>query len=416
MYKIALLYEHTSREVTALNRLKQLLENKIECKVYLFSIQFQIYELYKSNKKKAFDAIVVPYVYKEGSLNPIGKILKKNKQIIIYNLHHEQLSPPFDEPRMLPCDSISKNMVVHFVWNDRFKRKLIKLGTNDERIFITGNIRSDDLRIDSPRSIRNRFALEFNLDVKKKWIMICESWGQILSDQLMKSRILTGVKLEDMNTFNSLTDKAMKEFSKQSFELDDNIFKEYEIIYRNHPGANEGIILNPKIHKISNHSVYEWFQCVIANIARNSTTLFEADKAGILPIRYDPTKMDLYYIQEGIDQYYTITNLNDIKGIETKISTGSRSVYKEYLGECDGNSTERVASVIANTIGDSRFFFVSNDFKYDKKRYLRKCLSNIIGYIFVRSSLSMGKRIMPSLRLYNNDIPENWKSKKKKRV
>ena len=408
MYRIALLYEHTSREMISLTRLKEILQSKYGFEVYLFSIQFQVYELLQCNRKHEFDAIVLPYVYKEGSLNPIGRILKKNKHTIIYNLHHEQLSPPFDEPRMLPCDSISKNMVVHFVWNERFKNKLISTGTDDDVIFITGNIRSDDLSVSAKKISREKLAIEFHLDPQKKWILICESWGQLLSDELMDARVLTGVKKKDMDEFNNLTAKALKEFSRQSFELDNTIFDHYEIIYRNHPGAKDNIELNRKIHKISEYSVYDWFHCVVANKARHSTTLFEAEKAGIHAIRYDPTGMDLYYVQEGINKYQTINHLNEIIGIETNESR-KHNVFEEYLGCCDGKCTERVALGIANSIGCERYTFNPTVFKYNKKRYLRKCFSNILGKMIIKISPHLGERIMPSLRLYKNDIPEEWK-------
>lgn len=126
MKTIIIFYEHIARELEACESLKRELELIGDLDVYIYSLHFQIYDAMKLKKTKKIDMIIMPYVYKKSSLYPIGAFLNSNSRPYIVNFHHEQIGAEYNEERLFPIDNYSKNTVIHLVWTEEFKNKLIK--------------------------------------------------------------------------------------------------------------------------------------------------------------------------------------------------------------------------------------------------------------------------------------------------
>lgn len=415
---VIIFYEHVSREYDACVNLKTEIEKQSDVEVFIYSFQFQVLDSYLLSLKRKIDMIVIPYAYKESSILPIAALINKTPKPYILNLHHEQIGGEFNEHRLFPVDDYTKNHIIHLVWTNWFKEKLIKEGINENLIYVTGNIRTDIL-INNPQTVsKEKLAGEFNIDPLKRWILLCESGTAVLStnriDDLANRDYYKngGYKRENLILRNHENKKAFDETLLDMSNLGDSFFDKYEIIYRAHPGTSFTKNIDNRIKVIDKYTIYDWFNVVDLNISRLSTSLFESEMCNVATLRYNPTDYPKVLQTFGLENYRELRSLSliDDNLIElAKQDLKGKQVYDKYLGIADGLSTKRVSGVMADLLNLSNKYYPRNAIKIKYHKFLiRKILSNIISrLIFIYKLKSLGK-LSNSSSVSKNDIPPSW--------
>ena len=141
---IILFYEHLTREWNSLVDLKQDLENKGN-RVIIFSIIYERYKALTYAKRYHPDVLFVPWFVDESHERIYAPFIKLNENLIIINLHHEEIGSAATYPVYMPKTNYTKNGSFHFVWGDSFAEHLFGSGVMFDRVYITGNIRTDSV-------------------------------------------------------------------------------------------------------------------------------------------------------------------------------------------------------------------------------------------------------------------------------
>ncbi len=417
MKTVVIFYEHVSREYEACLRLKLELEKNDYCKVYIYSLHFQILDAIILDHRQTINAIIIPYAYKESSLLPIAYLIRKTPIPYIINLHHEQIAPPFLKDSQLPMDSCTRDRIIHFVWTNSFRKKLEILDISEDHIHVTGNMRTDTFQIKRNEN-RQIFSSEFHLNPNKKWILLSESGThQFIPNANHRALdiniwVKRGYKKEDFLLWNSEIAKVLNRFSKQMAKLGDSFFDNYELIYRAHPGETIKNKINNKVKVIDKYSINDWLNVVDANVSRYSTTLFESECNSIPSLRYDPTNFPLRLLVPGLDEYRKLEDLNNIGSniIElAKEDLKRNKIYEKYIGLVDGNSTKRSAAIIINILENKNKSYDRSALKLKYKKYIfRKISGNVFARLIIKYNFLRLKKYSKSLTILLNDIPPNW--------
>lgn len=408
---VVLIYEHVSREYQSLSLLKKDLQTRFDFEVYIFSIHFQILDLFLLSKRKRISIIVMPYIYKESSIFPISFLLRSKKPPTIINLHHEQLGAEYDSFRYLPLDEFSKNYVYHFVWTNKFKDSLIKIGVFKKLIHITGNIRVDLLTNNAVMNRNKKTFLteKFNLNPSKKILMIVESGIDLLSESKIHNFVLKGYKENDLRELNNEILNSRTSTKEDLNLIDNKLFDKFEIIYRSHPGTKNSLTFDNRIHCIDDYSIYDWLPNIDYILSRQSTVLFEGLLSNKICIRYDPSNLKKKFLNYGLELFPRIESINEILDLdETLYLNKVKNIKtKNYLGLSDGRVIFRISSLISDIIKqDPNISFYS----LGKKSYIfKKIISNIFSrFLFSYNLTYLFKFSLPLKRLIR-DIPPTWK-------
>jgi hypothetical protein len=400
---IMIFYEHTVREYEACLVLKSLLEKNNYAKVYIRSLQYEVFDVWVLSLRKKIDCIVMPYVYSEKSLAPIKFLFKNLNSPLVVNLHHEQVAAKYYEHILLPRDNVAKHKVIHLVWTEMFKKSLQKIGVSDELIFITGNTRAEKT---IKKKSKTNLANKYNLDKKKDWLLLCESGNTILSDKeittLVEERGFLVTDLEDNNAYLRKTIKGMTD---QLNALEDEFFEKYEIIYRAHPGFEETPNLDNRIKQIDKESVSDWFPNVAAVLSRISTVLHEAEKQGVFSVRYDPELIPARLLPRGLEYHNYINNFEAIESLLIrKPKTLNKNIYEKYIGKKNLDAPSEVVLAIKKSISSD----YSNIKLKVKHTIWKRILCNIIARYIVKLKLKWNCSFCRSISNIYRDGPPKW--------
>ena len=235
MKRIICFYEILSREYTACDRLRKELENKYGVEVRLFSIAFEYHKAIKYAKKQKVDAIIMPWMYSKREYNFVMPFLDLNKDLVVFNLYHEQIASDETLPITILKDDIVKNNIYHLCWGKYFQDILVKNDTPLNNALVAGNIRLDGAF--ATQMDKDALSQQFNLDKNKKWILFAESRDWVLDEINLTNRIALGLG-EDIEKQSFYWHKKSLEATYSEMELlDDAFFDKYELIYRPHPST-----------------------------------------------------------------------------------------------------------------------------------------------------------------------------------
>ena len=126
-------YEHVSRELEGVKRLHERLKEK-HLRGVVLPIHFNIYTNILKYKPKI---IITPFFYNENTPKHIKMFKEMYNNVLVLNLHSEQITNESTVKYKLPQDIISKN-VFHASWGEKYKEKLIEIGVPEKNIFVTG--------------------------------------------------------------------------------------------------------------------------------------------------------------------------------------------------------------------------------------------------------------------------------------
>ena len=414
---VYLFYEEIVREYKALCNLKKTLEKKGHT-VYIFSIIFETNEYLRTSKKSPPDVIYMPWFYNEVEENAIYPLIKRNKNLKIINMHQEELSSPDTEHYYDPKTKMAKNAIYHVVWGDFFKDFLIRYNVPSDRIFVTGNFRTDLLK--KTIVTRKELSEKYKLNPEKKWILFAESRGyftqrkqngelELLANKINYSVIERNIQF-DIDCFKSL--------KVDLSNVNSDFFKKYEFIYRPHPGTSPETGLPDWLKIISDLPISDWISNVDLFVARASTSIIEAEISGVPCCQYENPSTPKEDLIPGFERYPIITSINDISDeLIDELSRNNRHLYEDYFGVVDGKATERVADaldkVIALDDGISNLEYYKNLKKPSAWYYTKRAIYEIVVKFLVKTRLIEVIKRPRSAYIRLKDIPyyskNNWK-------
>ncbi len=409
MKTIVILYEHVSREYEICKRIANDIKEKEIAEAYVFSIHFQIDEVYKLAKRKTIDILAVPYAYKMVSLNKIWLLIRKSKIRMIFNFRHEQIGAVYNEFRLYPRDEFTKKHIYHSAWTELYREKLIEKGVPTNHIIVTQNPRADLIFQETTRDIqgKNAIAERFNLDIKKKWIILCES-GYPKDEAKFGEMCLQGYSEEDLRRYNEYAYRDFAITEKQLNDLEDSFFEKYELIYRPHPGKKSSLKLKKEIHVISEESIYWWLNCVDIVVSRMSTTLFEAQAKGLKVYRFEPDSVDDRFVTYGLNHLPVITRIEEIQNNDEYYYGMD---YIDYIGKVDGHSVEVISNAFKNLLETDNSLYkeahIGTNFNYIYSA-IRAIMSNKLSKIVSKSSSEKIRGLSKSLTVFSRDVPPEW--------
>lgn len=372
MKNIIIFYEHVVRELDSCISLKNILGDSFN--IYIYQIPFQFPEAKRLVKSQTIDMVIMPSLYNEEAYYILKNFIKANRNIIIINLHHEQIGS-----NMFNCIGTLKseyqNRIIHFCWTERFKKELMKIGVNSNYIFVTGNMRLDD--VFKTQKNKTDIGREFNLDINKKWILLTETRGWAFDvDKLNKKNCVFSSNEEYIMTYNSL-----KKTERDLNSLDNSFFKKYELIYRPHPGTKNKLSLRKEIKIISKYSIYDWLHIVDYNMTWTSTSVFEAEACNVPVFVINTDEIHDKYKAEGLEKYTEVENVDQIDDILSIKNNPSEKIYLEYIGECEGNNTQKNALIIKNLLTNGVSGYRAKEMKISLKSFYKNLWLSVMPQI-----------------------------------
>ncbi|EHM09240.1 hypothetical protein TheveDRAFT_0051 [Thermanaerovibrio velox DSM 12556] len=416
--RVVVFYEHFAREYDTCKMIKNKLENTGEFIVEIFSIAFEYCSALAYARDNKTDILVMPWLYTLGDYKLCLPFLVFNSDMIIFNLHHEQVSSPMSERANLGKDLFVSNRVFHVVWGDLFESKLLSLGIPNNIIFKVGYLRGDAGRYfhgGERNKVRSELAMEFGLDPQKRWILFAENRDtKMINNKELSHLLRMGYDKEDVLGYVDIKIKSLKKTFDDFSSLPDSFFENNEIIYRMHPGMLfvdeiKKMKWFNRIKVINSYSIYKWLSAVDVNVVWNSTSIFESDAMGVLSLRYDPLNLPSKYLAYGLDLYPVISSIGQVDCLPGGFANKGCGIYSKFIGAVDSKSFDRLVDYFylalnKNNICRNNEICVLDDFMmFLTKKYLFELLAGLFSKFRI---LSIFKYPKTAYKL-RDDIPSN---------
>lgn len=352
--EVLILIEHVSRELESAVLVKYFMEKK-GYGVIIDSIKF-----HKESKvlKYTPDIVIVPWAYSNKEVDLFRSFLRKNKKVIILNMHHEQLSNEGSDSFIIPQEDAKE--ILHLSWGSNFSKKLLQNGCDEKTIIQVGNPRLDFYKNKLIKISKSKSELATNngLDESKKWILFIANSFHLLTPNQIKINLDKGVDIEDqIEASIKNREEFLKYVDKYLSENDD-----VEFIYRPHPSFahidenREEIVSLEKKYKnfkcISKNSIRDWIINSELSISFHSTSVIECCIS-----RNEFYLMRKIYLKENKDYKffrdyeYTIKNYNDFKlAIEGKTMFNYNKFKNDIKDDIDLNIDTFSAKLIAEKL------------------------------------------------------------------
>jgi len=371
--------EHKDRELDSIKIISSILKNKYKKKVVIISLYYHLFLIYKYCPK----VIVMPailgcdvWVMKD-IYNVYGN------SVVYVNLNWEQLLAPINFIAKQPKDDFAKKMVIHFVWNDVFRKFLIEKGVNENNIRVTDNLTRELLikyANQNSKEIRCRLAKKFLLDVSKKWIFFPLNYGWAFqTKEMIDGRIASGhdqILAWEYHYYSKLClEKFINFIGKISSKTD------FEIIIRPHPSISpiqyqevfQKILLGvPSSVKIlKDYTIKEWISASDFIASSWSTSVYESFLIGKPSFFYTPIPRPKWLNTNWMDEVQNIANYeqfnffieNIIPSVNLKSDLNAHNQTALYLNEL---------SIKKNSCGQIKPNLARSQYLYDyylKTRY-----------------------------------------------
>lgn len=402
--QIILFYQHISREMDSCISLKRELEQRINCVVRIFSIDFEYYKAIKSAKKHGIDLILLPWCHHAGNYGLLVPFIKINRNLLAVNLHHEQIGTPVSMNVLLPKDEVVKNNIFNFCWGDFYKLKLKEQGIIDDMIYVTGNIRLDNAR--KTCKTKENLHKEFQLHLNKKWILFAECRDSVWTFGEKDIEEMTGLGCDRADVLQELhaEENGIRTLFSDIKKLPDSFFEKYELIYRPHPGTICPLKADKRIKVISQYSIYEWLVNIDYYLTSTSTSIFEAESLDVPCYLCETVEYPSKFLIYGLDRYSKMTSILDFEDFIKEHSGKYEGIYKEYIGEISGTNVKNTAIAVCDIL-DKQPNFAMEIIKVPMKERLRKWLYNIVTRISCKMHFLELFKFPRSAYREKNDIP-----------
>lgn len=357
---IVIFYQHVNREYSVCRKLKRELENQALVtgqelgEIGIFQIDFEWTRAIRWAKSRAVSAVIMPWLYHDGNYVLVKPFIEMNENVLIVNLHQEQISSRAYESILLPTGECCKRGCIHFAWGDFFSLRLQNIGVPKELIRTPGNMRLDVISNTISANKKKLLGEEYGIDVSKRWILYAENRGWIykFNDQMLHEYVSQGVDVDAVERNYAVAKESLRLTYEQINSLPNAFFEKFEFVYRPHPGTTTPIS-NPSIHVISEHPISDWLECADAVIVWDSTSAFEAELAGIPVFRHEPISNPADLRVFGIENYECLESLSSLTVDAISDVTDKQKgkhYYAKYYGVTDGRAVERNASTILGLI------------------------------------------------------------------
>ena len=107
---------------------------------------------------------------------------------------------------------------------------------------------------------------------------------------------------------------------------------------------------------ISKYTIYDWLANVDYYLTATSTSIFEAEAMGVVPMVVNIPDYPNTFKTYGLDNYHTINSLlefNDEAINKAKVVVDGKQIYNNYIAKSDGTNTQNVARVINEVINSN---------------------------------------------------------------
>lgn len=409
--EVLILIEHVARELESAVLLKYFMEKK-GYKVIIDSIKF-----HKESKVLKYnpDIIVVPWAYSNKEVDLFRSFLKKNKKVIILNMHHEQLSNEGSDSFIIPQDDAKK--ILHLSWGSKFSRKLIENGCEEYTIIQVGNPRLDFYKKELIQisNQRNELSKIHKLDENKKWVLFIANSFHLLTPSQIKINLDKGVDIEDQIESSIKNREEFLDYVDRYLSENNDV----EFIYRPHPSfahideSREEIKrLEEKYENfrcISKGSIRDWIINSELSISFHSTSIIECCISG-----NEFYLMRSFNLKEEKDYKffrnykYSIKNYDDFEmAIKGSNSFSYDEFKKDIQDEIDLNIDVYSCKLIAEKID---YMHSNIDKYYTDIRFKYSCHIKVLLYSWIKKVIYMFSKIKPienymirknDIRLYN---------------
>lgn len=354
----------------------------------------------------------VPWFVDEEHEKVLYPFIVANPSVIIVNFHQEQIGSKSSENAFLPRTPYTLNGCFHFAWGSNFYKFLTEAGVSPERVYITGNMRTDFT--DFGDNNRQGIIDKYHLDNTKKIILFAENRGyniQRIDSRFTNLLIKRGLTEESINQRREYEIISLKKFVEDLQSLDESFWRNYQMIYRPHPGTNPPDGIPDNVHIISDLSIYNWINTCDIFVTCGSTSAFEADMCGKICLIYDNVNEPEDQKIAGLNYYHHIKLLQDIADLDfTLEDILKRQVneknYQKYMGTVDGCSCDRVAealSMLAET--DKKNEIAQNYAKPSAEEVMRYKLYEKTTWLMTKTGLLYKFKFPRSAYAESRDIP-----------
>lgn len=410
--KVILFYQHIGREYGSLANIRDELVSltKGNIKVLIRSIDFEWHATCREARRDGVDIVVMPWLYIDSNYALMAPFIKINPDVVIVNIHQEQIGSPSSEIVFKPKGEAERNGCFHFCWGEYFANKLEHYGVRRDLIRIPGNARLDELVALPPKLTREELAERYSLDPEKKWVLFAENRGWVYkATREYKNEMLSmGLSEREYEEGKCIDFVSMKTLFEQIRALPDSYFDSCEFIYRSHPGTTVGNDLDPRVIEISREPIGTWLRAIQLLVVWGSTSSFEAEICNTPVVRHEPINNPVWHRMAGLSSYPFIkdigTTLDIVEG-RMPLPTG-KEVYEHYFGKVDGKRARSVAETLLEVSDKSAYqsidFNMTNEFRQAAAR--KRTFEATTKFI---CNIGLLERIRWPRSAYNekNDIP-----------
>lgn len=126
------------------------------------------------------------------------------------------------------------------------------------------------------------------------------------------------------------------------------------MIYRPHPGTYAFDGFPDWLKIIQDRPISDWIRNVDFFVSRRSTSVFEADAAGVPCAMYENPPTPPEHMIPGLDQYPAIRSMKDITQdyIEER-KKQENHFYMDYIGIADGHVADRILDAVDRAMDKS---------------------------------------------------------------
>lgn len=404
--RVILFFQHRVRELQACEQLARELDSRgVTASIY--NIDFELATAALSVRRRGADAIVLPWLYHQQNYELLAPFLSANPDIVIINVHQEQLGSPVSIRVLLPKGDAAKNSALHYVWGDAFKNALINSGVAPHLIRVTGSMRND-FSLESLHT-KQVLAERYHLDPAKRWILIAESRGWVLSDSpaFRADFVRQGYTPTEAEEFADVTKRSLEATVAELDALEAGFLPDCEIIYRPHPGTLSNTFENPRIRVITEEGIHHWLANIDLICVWNSTTIYEAEMHGVPGVAWSPVPNPPQHAVVGLERFPQITHFTEVADL---LATDPKSTrfFVDLFGPDDKQSIARIADAIERDVANPPVGYRAEPVAFSL-HLARKLLFEKLTEISVRIGVLARLKWPHSAYSHRGDIPDYGK-------
>lgn len=376
---VLIYYEHVVRELDACIILKKRL-NELGLTAEIVPVHYNRYRTFIKYKPKI---VVVPFLFADENDIVYREFKQMYGDVIMFNLHHEQLYNDMTKSLFMPKNEVSKN-AYHLSWGNRFADDLIESGVDPTHIAICGNPRTDNYHCLPSKWIREKYCSSPNQEI----IFIPTSFSWAFVDE---KYFIENAKIDpkEFHEKKEITLATAKEFLFSIRKLA-RLYPEKLFVVRPHPfESNEtylnlmksfdNIELEKNIIIAREGNVYDWIKECKLMIGWITTVTVEACLFHKKNVIYTPIPLDEGTMTDFMKKFKPIVTsfeeLNSIVGHIDQYQIENKKLLDELettMGKSDGKVNLRLAEFLKGILPDK------DDAKIDAYSYSKNLMKTAL--------------------------------------